>query len=452
MPHPEATGRMCGVTRLLCHTPEGISFLGVRPGDLDRPRRHPRHKPGAPAAGADRARGACRGPPSSSRGRRSPSPAHQRPSERWRWSGPSAGTPTGRSASSPRTWSTTCRCSTRTSPPAARQRAVTRAVCVARCCCWGRCHGGTAGPPDRGGRTNGHHRVRGDHGLLAVDRRGACRARPRRRPGAGPQSLRPTFRRRQCASAPLVVSRKRRRISTRPLRRRTDRGLPVTARSSLALDSSGKVRFLVGGLGGGHAGRGPRAPPGASRPGAGQPATGHLTRGAGGLPRCSAARAAGAAAVAHALRDRGPGREILQLDVGDLDVANKRAMVIGKGGNAEPIGWETATARLLPRYLAGRNDGPLFLFSKSEFALLTRPRSFRHHRHREAAHRSLSSTGGRPAPRLETPPEARAVASSDTRVYVSVATCRRVSVSAAEREKRGSCRRSTTTWRLWTTT
>ncbi len=37
--------------------------------------------------------------------------------------------------------------------------------------------------------------------------------------------------------------------------------------------------------------------------------------------------------------------------------------VIGKGGNAEPIGWETATARLLPHYLAGRNEGPLFLFS-----------------------------------------------------------------------------------------
>ncbi|HEV2068820.1 MAG TPA: tyrosine-type recombinase/integrase [Acidimicrobiales bacterium] len=75
----------------------------------------------------------------------------------------------------------------------------------------------------------------------------------------------------------------------------------------------------------------------------------------------------------HALRERllwrmlyetaARAQEILLLDVGDLDVANKRAMVIGKGGNAEPIGWETATARLLPRYLAGRKDGPLFMSS-----------------------------------------------------------------------------------------
>ncbi len=75
----------------------------------------------------------------------------------------------------------------------------------------------------------------------------------------------------------------------------------------------------------------------------------------------------------HALRERllwrmlyetaARAQEILLLDVEDLDVANKRAVVIGKGGNAEPIGWETATARLLPRYLAGRRDGPLFLSS-----------------------------------------------------------------------------------------
>ncbi len=75
----------------------------------------------------------------------------------------------------------------------------------------------------------------------------------------------------------------------------------------------------------------------------------------------------------HALRERllwrmlyetaARAQEILLLDVGDLDLANKRAMVIGKGGNAEPIGWETGTARVLPRYLAGRKDGPLFLSS-----------------------------------------------------------------------------------------
>ena len=32
-----------------------------------------------------------------------------------------------------------------------------------------------------------------------------------------------------------------------------------------------------------------------------------------------------------------------------------------KGGRAELIGWETKTARLLPRYLQGRRHGPLFL-------------------------------------------------------------------------------------------
>jgi len=53
--------------------------------------------------------------------------------------------------------------------------------------------------------------------------------------------------------------------------------------------------------------------------------------------------------------------EVLALDVGDLDLARRRAVVTGKGGRAELIGWETKTARLLPRYLAGREHGPLFL-------------------------------------------------------------------------------------------
>ncbi|HEY5117120.1 MAG TPA: hypothetical protein VIJ00_16480 [Nakamurella sp.] len=36
-------------------------------------------------------------------------------------------------------------------------------------------------------------------------------------------------------------------------------------------------------------------------------------------------------------------------------------MVIGTGGRAELIGWETKTARLLPRLLHQRREGPLFL-------------------------------------------------------------------------------------------
>ena len=35
--------------------------------------------------------------------------------------------------------------------------------------------------------------------------------------------------------------------------------------------------------------------------------------------------------------------------------------MIGKGGRAELIGWETKTARLLPRLLHQRREGPLFL-------------------------------------------------------------------------------------------
>jgi len=54
-------------------------------------------------------------------------------------------------------------------------------------------------------------------------------------------------------------------------------------------------------------------------------------------------------------------QEVRLLDVEDLGLANRRATVIGKGGDAELIVWATATARLLPRYLAKRTSGPLFL-------------------------------------------------------------------------------------------
>jgi integrase/recombinase XerC/integrase/recombinase XerD len=45
--------------------------------------------------------------------------------------------------------------------------------------------------------------------------------------------------------------------------------------------------------------------------------------------------------------------EVLALDVEDLDLANRRARVVSKGGDVEWIMWQTATARLLPRLLAG---------------------------------------------------------------------------------------------------
>jgi site-specific recombinase XerD len=53
--------------------------------------------------------------------------------------------------------------------------------------------------------------------------------------------------------------------------------------------------------------------------------------------------------------------EILALDVDHLDLPRRRAVVIGKDTRAELIGWETTTARLLPRLLQRRRHGPVFL-------------------------------------------------------------------------------------------
>jgi integrase/recombinase XerC/integrase/recombinase XerD len=50
----------------------------------------------------------------------------------------------------------------------------------------------------------------------------------------------------------------------------------------------------------------------------------------------------------------------LSLDVTDLDMANRCAVVIRKGGARDVIVWQTGTTRLLPRMLAGRRRGPVF--------------------------------------------------------------------------------------------
>ncbi len=52
--------------------------------------------------------------------------------------------------------------------------------------------------------------------------------------------------------------------------------------------------------------------------------------------------------------------ELLGLDVGELDPANRRAVVTSKGGAREWVTWSTSTARLLPRLLTGRRSGPVF--------------------------------------------------------------------------------------------
>lgn len=61
--------------------------------------------------------------------------------------------------------------------------------------------------------------------------------------------------------------------------------------------------------------------------------------------------------MAHALRILRARRGSAELDVPDLDTANRCAVVTRKGGAREVIAWQTGTARLL----AGHKSGPLFL-------------------------------------------------------------------------------------------
>jgi integrase len=53
--------------------------------------------------------------------------------------------------------------------------------------------------------------------------------------------------------------------------------------------------------------------------------------------------------------------ELLALDLEDLDLTNRRARVHSKGGAFEWVFWQTGSAQLLPRLLAGRTHGPIFL-------------------------------------------------------------------------------------------
>jgi integrase len=51
---------------------------------------------------------------------------------------------------------------------------------------------------------------------------------------------------------------------------------------------------------------------------------------------------------------------VLELNVEDCDFDNRRATVTVKGGATVWIVWSRGTALLLPRYLRGRESGPLF--------------------------------------------------------------------------------------------
>ena len=53
--------------------------------------------------------------------------------------------------------------------------------------------------------------------------------------------------------------------------------------------------------------------------------------------------------------------EVLCLNVEDLFTADKRGRITAKGGSVEWIHWQSGAAQLLPRLIAGRDRGPLFL-------------------------------------------------------------------------------------------
>jgi len=60
----------------------------------------------------------------------------------------------------------------------------------------------------------------------------------------------------------------------------------------------------------------------------------------------------------------GRANEILTLDVDDVDLANRRAVIVSKGGDRELVHFQTGSARLLARLIGGRRSGPVFLTSK----------------------------------------------------------------------------------------
>ncbi|HEY3139910.1 MAG TPA: tyrosine-type recombinase/integrase [Acidimicrobiales bacterium] len=57
--------------------------------------------------------------------------------------------------------------------------------------------------------------------------------------------------------------------------------------------------------------------------------------------------------------------ELLGLDVEYVDLPNRQGQIIGKGGDAQSIFWDSEAARLLARLIAGRTRGPVFLSDKA---------------------------------------------------------------------------------------
>jgi integrase len=89
--------------------------------------------------------------------------------------------------------------------------------------------------------------------------------------------------------------------------------------------------------------------------------------------------------------------EVLALDVQDLDLVNRRAKVIRKGGATDVITWQTGTARLLPRLLKRRKTGPVFVTerkSKLELSPLDTADGYARLSYRQAAQLFTDATSG----------------------------------------------------------
>jgi integrase len=56
--------------------------------------------------------------------------------------------------------------------------------------------------------------------------------------------------------------------------------------------------------------------------------------------------------------------EVLRLNIEDIDLEAKRALTVRKGGDRDVIHFQTGSARLLPKLIAGRTAGPVFLSSR----------------------------------------------------------------------------------------
>ena len=57
--------------------------------------------------------------------------------------------------------------------------------------------------------------------------------------------------------------------------------------------------------------------------------------------------------------------EALSINIEDLELDNKRVRVRSKGGDTDWLHFQTGSARLLPRLIAGRTRGPLFLTDRA---------------------------------------------------------------------------------------